>query len=418
MPDAPQVIACHECSLVHSVRAVPGGGTAKCVRCGAVLYRDVAHGIDRTLVLTLASLILFVLANVYPLLTFKIQGREQSSTLIEGALELYKQGFWELGLVVFGLSFVVPLLRISGMLYILVPLRFGRRPWALAPTFRRLETFIPWAMVEVYMLGILVAIVKLSDFATLELGVAVYAFAALIVLTAATALTLDPREIWNKVSDASRISLDELQALKTAVSCHACNLLMRIESSARSHQFLCPRCGAHLHRRKPYSVSRCWALVIAATILYIPANVLPIMTVISFGEGEPDTILSGVKHLIESEMYPVALLVFFASIVVPILKIAALVLLLISVQRGSGWRPRDRTVLYRMTEAIGRWSMVDIFMISILAALVKLDAIATIEPGVGAVFFAAVVIITILAALAFDPRLIWDRMEERNGRAS
>ncbi len=156
--------------------------------------------------------------------------------------------------------------------------------------------------------------------------------------------------------------------------------------------------------------------MIAATILYIPANVLPIMTVISFGEGEPDTILSGVKHLIESEMYPVALLVSFASIVVPIVKIAALVLLLISVQRGSGWRPRDRTVLYRMTEAIGRWSMVDIFMISILAALVKLDAIATIEPGAGAVFFAAVVIITILAALAFDPRLIWDRMEERNGR--
>ncbi len=318
----------------------------------------------------------------------------------------------------FGLSFLVPLLRITGMLYILVPLRFGRRPWALAPAFRHLETFMPWAMVEVYMLGILVAIVKLSDFATLELGVAVYAFAALIVLMAATAVTLDPREIWNKVSESTRISLETLRALETAVSCHACDLLTRIPSSARTHHFLCPRCGAHLHRRKPNSLSRCWALVIAATILYIPANLLPIMTVISFGEGEPDTIISGVKLLIESGMYPVALVVFFASIVVPVLKIAALVFLMISVQLASGRRPRDRTVLYRMTEAIGRWSMVDIFMISILAALVKLDAIATIEPGVGAVFFAAVVIITILAAMAFDPRLIWDRMEERNGRTN
>ncbi len=109
-----------------------------------MLYRDVPDSIDRTLLLTFTSLILFVIANVYPLLTFKIQGREQASTLIEGSFELYEQGFWELGLVVFGLSFLVPLLRITGLLYILVPLRFGRRPWALAPAFRHLETFMPW----------------------------------------------------------------------------------------------------------------------------------------------------------------------------------------------------------------------------------------------------------------------------------
>ena len=416
--DRAKAVACHECGLVHAVRRVPGGGVAKCSRCGAVLYRDVIDGIDRTLMLTLASLILFVIANVYPLLTFKIEGREESSTLIEGSIDFYEQGYWELGVVVFCLSVLVPLLRIAGMLYILVPLRFGRRPWALAPAFRYLENFIPWAMVEVYMLGILVAIVKLTDFATLEIGAAVYAFAAFIVLTVATTLTLDTREIWNKVSDAARISPDALEALKTAVSCHSCNLLTRIPPVVRSQRFLCPRCGAHLHRRKPNSLSRCWALVIAAAIFYIPANVLPVMTVISFGEGEADTIFSGVIAFIESEDYPLALLVFFASIFVPVLKIVVLVFLLISVQLASRWRPRDRTVLYRMIETIGRWSMVDIFMISILVALVKLEAIATIEPGAGAVFFAAVVILTILAAMTFDPRLIWDRMEERNGRAS
>ncbi len=147
-------------------------------------------------------------------------------------------------------------------------------------------------------------------------------------------------------------------------------------------------------------------------MLYFPANIYPIMTVISFGRGAPDTILSGVIHLIEANQWPIAALVFFASIFVPVLKILILGFLLISVQLKSNWRPRDRTVLYRFTETVGRWSMLDIFMISILVALVKLDAIATIEAGPGAISFAAVVILTMLAAMAFDPRLIWDNAEQ------
>ncbi len=197
------------------------------------------------------------------------------------------------------------------------------------------------------------------------------------------------------------------------VSCHACNLLVRTGSL---HHGLgaCPRCGGALHVRKTNSLQRCWALVIAAAICYVPANVLPIMTVISFGKGEPDTILSGVEVLIATGQYPIALLVFFASIFVPMLKLILLTYLMLSVQRKSLWRPRDRAVMYRITEAVGRWSMLDIFMISILAALVKLDAVATIEAGPGALFFAAVVVITMFAAMALDPRLVWDAMENSN----
>jgi paraquat-inducible protein A len=159
------------------------------------------------------------------------------------------------------------------------------------------------------------------------------------------------------------------------------------------------------------TLRRTWALLIAACILYIPANLLPVMTVTSFGKGEPDTILSGVKTLIAAGMWPVAILVFFASITVPVLKIVALAFLLVSVQRRSQWRPRDRTVLYRLVESVGRWSMVDIFMISILVALVNLGAIASIVPGSGAIAFASVVILTMIAAMMFDPRLIWDARE-------
>ena len=158
---------------------------------------------------------------------------------------------------------------------------------------------------------------------------------------------------------------------------------------------------------------RAWALMITAIVLYIPANVYPVMTVISFGSGSPDTILSGVKELALAGMWPLALLVFFASITVPVLKIVGLAILLITTQRGSHWRLRDRTVLYRIVESVGRWSMIDVFMISILVGLVRLGAIATIEPGIGAIAFAAVVITTMIAATCFDPRLMWDAAGEQ-----
>ncbi len=197
------------------------------------------------------------------------------------------------------------------------------------------------------------------------------------------------------------------------LSCPACHQLSHARRLPAHGRAFCTRCGARVYRRKPDSLARTWALILSASILYIPANLLPVMTVISFGKGAPDTILSGVKHLIEGGMWPLALLVFFASITVPVVKLLVLTSLLLSVQYKSQWRPRERTVLYRMTEAIGRWSMIDIFMISILIALVKLEAVATIEPGAGAISFAAVVILTMFAAISFDPRLIWDAMEEQ-----
>jgi len=202
-------------------------------------------------------------------------------------------------------------------------------------------------------------------------------------------------------------------AQASLISCHACHQLSRIPAVLTNRDAICPRCEAHIHVRKPNSISRTWALLIAAYILYVPANLLPVMTVISFGKGEADTILSGVEALIHAGMWPIALLVFFASIIVPVTKLLSLTYLLLSVHYKSQWRPRERTVLYRITEVIGRWSMIDIFMISILIALVKLEAVATIEPGMGAISFAAVVIITMFAAMGFDPRLIWDNMEEK-----
>ncbi|KPJ90194.1 MAG: paraquat-inducible protein A [Gammaproteobacteria bacterium SG8_11] len=202
-------------------------------------------------------------------------------------------------------------------------------------------------------------------------------------------------------------------AQASLLNCHSCDLLCNAPTADNHLLATCPRCGATLHTRKPNSIARTWALVITAYILYIPANLLPVMTVTSVGKVQSDTIISGVIYLLLSGMWPLAMLVFFASVVVPLAKLFILSYLLFSVQRKSRWRPRDRTRLYRITEAVGRWSMVDIYVVTILVALVKLGALATIEAGSGAVFFAAVVVVTMFAAMAFDPRLIWDRLEDQ-----
>jgi paraquat-inducible protein A len=192
------------------------------------------------------------------------------------------------------------------------------------------------------------------------------------------------------------------------MDCHVCHLLVRRPEFPHA---ACPRCGAALHQRKPDSLARTWALLFTALVLYVPAMALPIMETATLTGVRKDTVFSGIAYLMTSGMWPLAAIVFFASIVVPVLKIVALSFLLVSVQRGSAWRPRDRTRLYRLNEAIGRWSMVDIYVVTVLTALVRLRALATVEAQPGALFFAAVVVSTMLAAMSFDPRLIWDRLE-------
>lgn len=194
--------------------------------------------------------------------------------------------------------------------------------------------------------------------------------------------------------------------------CHECGALCRAPGGP-VHGARCPRCDGPVHPRKQRSIERTWAFVIAALVCYLPANLLPIMQVTSLGKPQADTIMSGVVYLLVHGMWPLAVVVFTASVFVPVLKLVILIFLLVTTQRRSQWRPVERTRLYRITEAIGRWSMVDIFVVTILVALVRLGALATIEPMPGAVFFGAVVVLTMLAAESFDPRLIWDRIEEK-----
>lgn len=195
------------------------------------------------------------------------------------------------------------------------------------------------------------------------------------------------------------------------ILCSDCHLLVKGKASDNAE---CPRCNSPLHARKPNSISRTWALVITAWILMLPANLYPIMTVVYLADGEPDTILSGVIKLAQEGMIPIAVIVFVASIAVPILKLLGIMLLLLVVQRGWKLNKRYCSLLYRIIEVIGAWSMLDLFIISILVTLVDLGSVATISAGPGATAFASVVVVTLFAAITFDPRLIWDLQEQNN----
>ena len=191
--------------------------------------------------------------------------------------------------------------------------------------------------------------------------------------------------------------------------CHDCGHLGRPEGEHAQ----CPRCGSVLHFRKPDSLNRAWALLIASVILYVPANLLPITRTEALGNVQSDTIMSGVIYFLHHGDWPLALVIFTASVAVPFLKILVLGLLLFTTQRRSTWRPLDRTKLYRITELVGRWSMVDIYVVTILVALVQLGMLAQIKAGPGAMYFALVVVLTMLAAESYDPRLIWDPIDDQ-----
>ena len=404
----PRLRECPDCGQVQTVPAMPPAARAVCLRCDAVLRHTRQDPLRLPLALNLAALVLFALSAGMTLMSVSTAGRDRIASLFTGPAGLEQQGLWELSAVVLFTTVAAPLGRVGCMALVLAGLRLPHPPRALRTIYGWVEHLRPWSMVEIYLLGVFVAYVRLKAIVHIDLGTALYALAALMVTMIAADVALDEQAVWEAMDQRAphpnRRRAGALGRRLWRMGCDTCGAVSRAAEGT-----LCPRCGFGLRHRKPDSVARTWALSLAAVLLYIPANTYPVLTVIQFGAGEPSTILGGVQELLEAGMWPLAALVFFASIAVPVMKLVGLAILLISTQRGAIGHLRDRTFLYRIVDAIGRWSMIDIFMGSILVALVQFGAIVTINPGVGAIAFAAVVILTMLAARSFDPRLMWDR---------
>jgi paraquat-inducible protein A len=393
---------CADCGLIQRVPPLPRGIVARCPRCAAVLRRRRVDPAGRALALALTGLLLFILALSEPFIDIRSHGLDRATTLLGGPIVLEEHGFWPLAAAVLVTTVGAPLARLLALAYVLTALQLRRPPRHLYVVFRWVEWLDTWAMAEVFLLGVFVAYTRLAAMAHVDVGAAVYALGGLTLATAAADSALDREAVWQGLERKGvTAGRDPGEASGTLFGCHSCGLVSRATIA-------CPRCGATAHRRKPNSIRRTWALLIAAAILYLPANLLPVMTVVSLGHSETDTILAGVMALTAEGAWPLAALVFFASITVPLLKLFGLGWLLVSTQRHSTARLRERTLLYRIVDSVGRWSMIDVFMVSILTALVRMGLLASIEPGPGAISFAAVVILTILAAGTFEPRLMWD----------
>jgi paraquat-inducible protein A len=367
MIDYSSCITCQECGQVHRYSPVAVGKVAACQRCGGILYRNRANMLESVLALTLAGLVLFILSNVFPLLGFRAQVGGLELHLLGASVVFWGQGYPLLAMLLVLNTFIFPLFELLSLLVVLLTIRFRWKPSMALFLFHWMQELKPWGMLEVFMLGILVSMVKLNSMATIIVGEAFWSFAGLILVMAAATAALDPFTVWRK------LGVDPPQ-----------------------------------RKVRANSIEVTWALLIAAIILYIPANTLPIMSAYKLGTGSPDTIVSGVFRLLNSGQWPLALVVFIASVVIPLMKLITLTFLLISIQFQSRWRQSDRMRLYKVIEYVGRWSMVDVFVIAILVGLVQFGTFARVEANIGSISFAAVVVLTMFAARTLDAHLIWD----------
>jgi paraquat-inducible protein A len=406
---------CGSCGQLQMLPSLAPKETAHCLRCGTMLRRARRDPLGRGLALSLAALAILGIACLMSLMTVSTAGMTRNANLFSGPEGMVRSGLWELAIIVLFATVAAPTLMVLARAYVLTGLRMPKPPRHVRRVFALVEHLRPWSMVEVYLIGVAVAYTKLVDLVHIEFGAALYALALLMLTMIACEAALDRQSVWEEMErrgvppadidhDAVALSAPE----EGAVSCHTCGLVSL--PSPGHHE--CPRCDATLHARKPNAITRAWALLIAAAILYIPANYYPVLQFIQLGSGAPSTILGGVVELLDGGMWPLALLVFSASVAVPLMKVVGMAVLLISTQRGWTSRLRDRTRLYFAINTIGRWSMIDIFMVTILVALVQFGSIVRIEPGVGGLAFCAVVILTMFAAEGFDPRLMWDAAGE------
>ena len=418
----PALRECFGCGQFQIVPALGADMRSDCVRCGTALRRTRRDPLNRALALNCSALVLFAIVWLALLMKVSTAGIEHATTLIEGPVELVKHGLWPLGLVVFFTTAIAPFGKFAGTIYVLIGLRTSVPLPNLRGAFLFVRKMGIWAMLEVLLLGVFVAYTKLNDLVHIDVGAAIYALGLLTVVTVWADTVLDPDAVWEAIERRGQTHspMPEVPSLDfhpASIGCEACGLV----SVPAGHGGQCPRCGSALHARKPDSLNRTWAYIIAAAILYIPANVYPVLTVIQLGAGQPSTILGGVEELLAAKMYPLAVLVFFASVLVPMFKLIGLAIMmmaivLVSTEVGAGTMLRERTKLYYVVAWIGRWSMVDIFMESLLGAIVQFGGVVTIAPGIGAVAFCGVVILTIFAAEGFDPRLMWDAAARNSHR--
>jgi paraquat-inducible protein A len=402
---------CTDCGLIQRIPPVSEGSQVTCPRCGGFLGHVRGSSVYLSLFCAVLGLLLLGLGLVHPAASLNLDvGRLSETDLLQGVTLLQNKGTWELALAVALTLFVFPTLKLLSVALMSVYALRGHAPRWAKTFFATMRHRGGWAMVDVYMLGAMIALFRMKAWGYVWFGPALLALGGAACCTLAIDALMDVRAFWRRAGESSQAppgASDVSEVLKPpsapALGCMHCGVVTRGADGDR-----CPRCEQPLERRKAHSLRRTWAFAIAATVLLVPANVLPVMTVVKMGKGGADTILSGTIELTHHGLWGLAIIVFTASIVVPFLKVVSLAVLLVMTHRGSAAGLGTRTRAYRWIAVIGRWSMIDIFATMTLVAVGRFGWLGHVAPGTGASAFCAVVFLTMFAAEAFDPRLMWD----------
>ncbi|TEA78062.1 paraquat-inducible protein A [Allopusillimonas ginsengisoli] len=405
------LIACEQCATLHERTPLEAGAVASCSCCQAELYRQSRLGLDSWIALVATGVILFAIANYYPIARLVISGMQVDASL-PGALWLtWQQGHQVVAIMTGLFSFWMPLTQLLVTLWALLAVRSGHLPGDFSLGMRLLHVASAWSMVPVLMLGIFVAMVKFSGLALISVGPAIWAFAGLAFLFTAMS-RVSTHRIWHFAEDAGLVPVSALPAgtpAELAAACPSCGYVQAWAPDDPDEPASCSRCSARLYRRQPRMRARVWAFLIAAAIFYLPANLLPIMRIRALTEDSSHTILGGVLELWQLGSPDLAIIVFVASIVVPITKLMVLMLLMLRTRWEGRDMQRSRTRLYEFVNFIGHWSMLDVFVVILMSAMANFPGISQVIAGPAAASFGMVVILTMLAAHSYDPRMGWDR---------
>jgi paraquat-inducible protein A len=381
------IVECHECALSVDISLLGERQKALCPRCGLVLTAKHHNALDRILAFSLSAIFFLLLSLPFEFLAFQSNGIERKIDILASLSILNDNNYQVLALLEVLTIFVIPTLVLLSLIYLLIPLRRGIYPrgghYLLELTYK----ILPWSMVEIFVVGVLVSLVKIISLADISLGPSFFAYILFSLAMTAAVLHMDKHQL------QQLLNLSQLNQLKQ-------------KKFIEDKKIVAPN-KLNLTLKRKESVQKTWALLITSIVFYIPANIFPIMNTRFLGQDEPSTILGGVILLWKMGSYPIAAVIFIASIAVPVAKMLVLAWLNYSVQHQHSRFSKERVILYRLAEFVGRWSMVDVYVVIILVTLIQLGNTMSIYPGGAALAFSGVVITTMLAAMSFEPQFIW-----------
>lgn len=392
--------ACETCGLIQTVPALARDQVAHCGRCGGSLPIHDADSPRRAFARALAATLLAIPAFTMPVMEMNMSGVTMRYGVVDAGLALWNSEIWILGPVVLLAAVAFPLLTIAGIFQLLALRQAGVSGAARRGALRRLRFYRNWTVADVFIAAAVVAIVKISDLIPVQPTWGLLAYGLMAVYTVMALRNIHAHQMFEDLPVAAGPPPGA-----DARDCPVCEL---VQAPADS----CRRCGAALHAIKPDSARRALALGLAALIFFIPANTFPVMTMVIMGKASATTIFDSVALLWNENAIPLALLVLTASIIVPLVKILILLALLASL-RFRRQRYRRRTRGFHFIELIGKWSMLDIYVVALMTAMITQGNLASAVPDIGALYFCVVVILTLLATQSFDPRLIWRNWDER-----